>query len=68
MASSFLRYAFLAIFGGTLAFTNALPSLNVPEKKTLGCPPFNGTYIIDSFALYPENVDFDPVSCLLYVG
>ncbi|KAH7308348.1 hypothetical protein BKA65DRAFT_177388 [Rhexocercosporidium sp. MPI-PUGE-AT-0058] len=32
------------------------------------CPPFNGTFTIKQYQLYPENADFDFVSCLLYIG
>ncbi|KAI1392980.1 uncharacterized protein F4822DRAFT_147368 [Hypoxylon trugodes] len=33
------------------------------------CPPFNnGTIVIDSYQLYPENADFDLNQCLLYFG
>ncbi|KAI0004063.1 hypothetical protein F4779DRAFT_78063 [Xylariaceae sp. FL0662B] len=33
------------------------------------CPPFNnGTIVIDSYQLYPENADFDQHDCLVYFG
>ncbi|OTB04775.1 hypothetical protein M426DRAFT_57906 [Hypoxylon sp. CI-4A] len=33
------------------------------------CPPFNnGTIIINSYQLYPENADFNINQCLLYFG
>ncbi|KAH6718640.1 hypothetical protein DL95DRAFT_389186 [Leptodontidium sp. 2 PMI_412] len=32
------------------------------------CPPFSGTFTIKQYQLYPENVDFDFNSCLLYIG
>jgi hypothetical protein len=32
------------------------------------CPQFNGSFVIDSYQLYPENADFDFDSCLLYIG
>ncbi|KAI1297088.1 hypothetical protein F5Y03DRAFT_370030 [Xylaria venustula] len=39
----------------------------LPQKQP--CPLFsNGTITINSYQLYPENVDFDQHSCLLYIG
>ncbi|KAI5859531.1 hypothetical protein GGS23DRAFT_600232 [Durotheca rogersii] len=33
------------------------------------CPPFrNGSIVIESYQLYPENADFDLNECLLYFG
>lgn len=32
------------------------------------CPDLNGTFAVNQLALYPENVDFDPNSCLMYIG
>jgi hypothetical protein len=32
------------------------------------CTTPNGSFEINQFMLYPENVDFDFKSCLLYLG
>ncbi|KAK3331659.1 hypothetical protein B0T19DRAFT_448157 [Cercophora scortea] len=34
-----------------------------------GCPPFTrGTFVIDSYQLYPENADWDEESCVVWFG
>src|SRR5690348_13268888 len=33
-----------------------------------GCPPVEGTFSIDNYRLYPENADWDPVACKLYLS
>ncbi|KAI1401763.1 hypothetical protein F4819DRAFT_313356 [Hypoxylon fuscum] len=48
----------------TLGVTNALYYQRSDRNV---CPPFdNGTIVIDSYQLYPENADFDSNECLLY--
>ena len=43
------------------------PGPNAPSKKE--CPPFRGgSFAIDYYQLYPENADWDPDSCLLWIG
>jgi hypothetical protein len=32
------------------------------------CTPLKGDFVIHQYQLYPENVDFDSGSCLLYTG
>ncbi|KAG9234917.1 hypothetical protein BJ875DRAFT_288796 [Amylocarpus encephaloides] len=38
------------------------------EKGHTKCKPFSGNFTVDQYQLYPENVDFDPDSCLLYIS
>ncbi len=40
----------------------------VAAKHKMSCPPFNGSFVIDYYQVYPENADFDFDSCLLYIG
>ncbi|KAE9381988.1 hypothetical protein N431DRAFT_393725 [Stipitochalara longipes BDJ] len=53
-----------------LAFTGtaALSHTDVAANHKSSCPPFNGSFVIDYYQLYPENADFDFDSCLLYIG
>ena len=40
---------------------------NAPSKRE--CPPFRGgSFAIDYYQRYPENADWDPDSCLLWIG
>ncbi|KAI0534691.1 hypothetical protein GGR58DRAFT_481933 [Xylaria digitata] len=55
----------LFIFAAWLLTTTISHPLLRPKR----CPPFNnGTINIAAYQLYPENVDFDEQSCLLYIG
>ncbi|GAP85439.2 putative tri14-like protein [Rosellinia necatrix] len=48
------------------AWLLAVASSHPFSRPKAPCPPFgNGTITIDSYQLYPENVDFDEQSCLL---
>ncbi|KAF8853020.1 hypothetical protein BDZ45DRAFT_658506 [Acephala macrosclerotiorum] len=47
--------------------TFSLSDRELPTFKSK-CPPFNGTFVIDQYKLYPENADFDFKKCLLYIG
>lgn len=50
------------VLNATIAKGHRIPTRNE-------CPPFkNGTIVIDSYQLYPENADFDLNQCLLYFG
>ncbi|KAI0018572.1 hypothetical protein F4780DRAFT_781259 [Xylariomycetidae sp. FL0641] len=42
--------------------------LSLLSTATAACPPFSGPITISAYQLYPENADFDPVSCQLYLG
>ncbi|KAL7620173.1 hypothetical protein AAE478_009166 [Parahypoxylon ruwenzoriense] len=60
----FLRLLYLCT--ALVLFGNAVGH-QVPRRKA--CPPFsNGTIVVDSYQLYPENADFDLNECLLYFG
>lgn len=63
---------------GTMLF-NGLTSLSQPfaAMSPVGfisgynlsspCPAVTGNIFIDNFRLYPENADWDPVACELYI-
>lgn len=53
-----------------LWFAAAVGAVSIPalEARTLHCPPFPGTFSVDAFSLYPENLDFDSIHCKLYLG
>ncbi|KAK5651238.1 hypothetical protein OQA88_12702 [Cercophora sp. LCS_1] len=42
-------------------------SLSLSPKPS-ECPPFSGDFVIDYYQLYPENADWDPIRCLLWIG
>ncbi|KAK3321782.1 hypothetical protein B0H66DRAFT_552657 [Apodospora peruviana] len=49
--------------------TYASPSSLSTRGGHKECPPFKkGTFVIDSYQLYPENADWDPDSCQLLIG
>lgn len=45
-----------------------IPDTVYSENVAHTCPPFQGNFFIDQFQLYPENAEFDPSTCLLYVS
>ncbi|KAI8950579.1 hypothetical protein F4801DRAFT_579259 [Xylaria longipes] len=57
-------FALLVGIAWLLAMVSSHPLLSHPKRA---CPSFgNGTVNIASYQLYPENVDFDEQSCLLW--
>ncbi|RYC54767.1 hypothetical protein CHU98_g11441 [Xylaria longipes] len=57
-------FALLVGIAWLLAIVSSHPLLSHPKRA---CPSFgNGTVNIASYQLYPENVDFDEQSCLLW--
>ncbi|KAK0730213.1 hypothetical protein B0H67DRAFT_478833 [Lasiosphaeris hirsuta] len=68
MAKSLLA---LSIIAATTFLVHASPPslLSRGGRGSKRCPPFNnGTFVIDYFQLYPENADWDPDSCLVWIG
>lgn len=57
-AAGFLSTTLLSVNGASI------PSRSISSTS---CPELNGTFFIDQPGLYPENVDFDPNSCRLYI-
>ncbi|OCL11450.1 hypothetical protein AOQ84DRAFT_361510 [Glonium stellatum] len=64
-----------ASFLAFLSFNAHIAALALPKAKPESasgrdskCAPFNGTFTINQYQLYPENADFDFKSCLLYMG
>lgn len=62
------------VLASTLATVIAasVPSVSLSPREfpeyPSHCPPFQGTFVIDQYKLYPENADWDLKSCLLYIG
>ncbi|CAI6331578.1 unnamed protein product [Periconia digitata] len=56
-----------ASLSNILLTVNSSPLPNGFTART-SCPDLNGTFSIEQLGLYPENVDFDVNSCLLYIG
>ncbi|KAF2475830.1 uncharacterized protein BDR25DRAFT_379390 [Lindgomyces ingoldianus] len=40
----------------------------LPSKHDGHCGPLKGNFTIKKYQLYPENADFDPDNCVLYLG
>lgn len=41
----------------------------VPRARDAECPPFTkGTFNIEAYQLYPENMDWDAKLCQVYIG
>ena len=57
----------LALASGLVAAALAAPSLPLTARDT-ACAAFSGTFTIDNYKLYPENLDWDPVHCKLYMS
>lgn len=57
----------LALVSGLVVGALAAPSRYLTTRGT-ACAPFNGTFTIDNYKLYPENLDWDPVHCKLYIS
>lgn len=57
-AAGFLFTTLLSVNGASI------PSRSISSAP---CPELNGTFFVDQPGLYPENVDFDPNSCRLYI-
>lgn len=57
----------LALVSGLVLGAFAAPSQSFASRDT-ACAPFNGTFTIENSKLYPENLDWDPVHCKLYIS
>lgn len=57
----------LTLVSGLVVGALAAPSRHLVARGT-ACAPFNGTFTIDNYKLYPENLDWDPVHCKLYIS
>ncbi|KAL1872722.1 hypothetical protein Daus18300_004268 [Diaporthe australafricana] len=51
---------------GLAAITRASPTRTRDVAGT--CAGVNGTFNIDNYKLYPENLDWDPINCKLYIS
>ena len=65
-----MQFQSTLLLTGLVQMGTAVVSHNdiVTTRHNKNCPPFNGSFVIDSYQLYPENADFDFDSCLLYIG
>ena len=57
----------LTALSGLLAVAHAAPYYAMRSSVPSNCPDFNGTFSIENYKLYPENLDWDPVNCKLYL-
>ncbi|CAG8952483.1 hypothetical protein HYFRA_00001230 [Hymenoscyphus fraxineus] len=56
------------LFTVAVGLASALPSTVLTSRGEGNCKPFSGNFTINQYQLYPENSDFDPRSCLLYIS
>lgn len=58
----------LSLLAASLAAaTSVVSAFPFHLKETENCSEVNGTFSIDNYKLYPENLDWDPVHCKLYI-
>lgn len=57
----------LSALAGILAIAYAAPSNAIRPNAASKCPDVTGTFSIENSRLYPENLDWDPVNCKLYL-
>lgn len=57
----------LALASGLATLALAAPSQPISPRDT-ACANVEGTFTIDNYKLYPENLDWDPVHCKLYIS
>lgn len=57
----------LALASGLAKLALAAPSYPISPRDT-ACANVEGTFTIDNYKLYPENLDWDPVHCKLYIS
>lgn len=57
----------LTLVSGLLGASLAAPSQTL-NTRAAGCADVSGTFNIDNYKLYPENLDWDPVHCKLYIS
>lgn len=57
----------LALASGLAAVAAAAPSQPFSPRNA-ACTAVEGTFTIDNYKLYPENLDWDPVHCKLYIS
>lgn len=62
-----MHTASLTLASSLAAVALAAPSQPLSPRDT-ACAAFNGTFTIDNYKLYPENLDWDPVHCKLYIS
>lgn len=66
LRSNGILYA-AALLSNILRTVNSA-SLSSHPTSCSPCPDLNGTFSVNQLGLYPENVDFNVDSCLLYIG
>lgn len=59
--------ASLTLASALAAVAVAAPSQPLSPRDT-ACAAFDGTFTIENYKLYPENLDWDPVHCKLYIS
>lgn len=64
-----MYFSRLTILSGLLAAARAAPSSlqGAHSRATSACADVSGTFEIENYKLYSENLDWDPVHCKLYI-
>lgn len=57
----------LTLVSGLVGASLAAPSQTLPTRAA-ACAAVSGDFTIDNYKLYPENLDWDPVHCKLYIS
>lgn len=57
----------ITLASGLVGAALAAPSQPFSSRET-ACAAVSGTFTIDNYKLYPENLDWDPVHCKLYIS
>ncbi|KAK4163957.1 hypothetical protein QBC43DRAFT_237893 [Cladorrhinum sp. PSN259] len=61
--------ALLALASASITTATSLPPRHSTHGPKQECPPFpKGSFTIDQYQLYPENMDFDASRCHLLIG
>ncbi|KAF9875236.1 tri14-like protein [Colletotrichum karsti] len=63
-----MRATRLAIASSLSLATSIVSGFPFNVEKTSRCAAVNGSFSIDNYKLYPENLDWDPVHCKLYIS
>ncbi|KAK1658204.1 hypothetical protein BDP55DRAFT_773500 [Colletotrichum godetiae] len=53
---------------GLAALASAVSAFPFKLAETANCAAVSGTFEIENFKLYPENLDWDPIHCKLYIS
>lgn len=52
---------------GLAALASVVSAFPFKLAETANCAAVSGTFEIENYKLYPENLDWDPIHCKLYI-